>query len=78
MAKLIKDGLLYDTDKATEMWRDNSNRQTRIYYKTVNGNYFCLYGKNKIIPMTEESIMDLLGEKAIDVYLLWFPSPEDA
>ena len=78
MAKLIKNGLLYDTDKATEMWRDNSNRQVRIYYKTDKGHYFCLYGKDKIVPMSEEAIMDLLGEKAIDVYLLWFPSPEDA
>ena len=78
MPKKIIDGLLYDTEKATLIWQDDKSRQRRLYFKTDNGHYFCLYGTSKINPMSEDSIKELLGEKAVDVYLELFPTPEEA
>ena len=74
--KKIINGLLYDTQKATLIWTDDSNRHERLYYKTDKGNYFCLYANNVISPMTEEEIKVLLGENAVEVYMELFPLPE--
>lgn len=76
--KKIVDGLLYDVDKATLIYKDDKHRQTRSYYKTNNGNYFCVYGDDKINPMTEDEIKELLGEDNIDVYLKFFDEPPEA
>ena len=73
MQKII-DGLLYDTETATEIYVDA--KTNRKYYRTEKGNFFCVYTNKEIRPMTEQSVKDYLGEVSVETYIKVFEMPE--
>ena len=73
MQKII-DGLLYDTDTATEIYVDA--KTNRKYYRTEKGNFFCLFSNQEIRPISEKSMKDYLGEVSVETYIEVFEMPE--
>lgn len=71
--KQVIDGLLYDTDTATEIYCEVEKR-TR-YYKTVNNRFFVVYGNNEMQVVSEEFVKSILGKKDIDKYIEVFGEP---
>ena len=74
--KKIINGLMYDTSTATEIYFDK--KKDRKYYKTENGNYFCMYSNSEIKPMSEDSVKEFLGEVNVDAYINVFGKPKMA
>lgn len=72
--KKIIDGLMYDTEAATEIYVDSKN--SRKYYQTEKGNFFCFFSNGEIKPISEKSMRDFLGEVSVDTYIRVFEMPE--
>lgn len=76
--KQIIDGLLYDTDKATLIYKDNNPIRPREYYKTEKGTYFCYYVNVGIINIIREQVIkDILAERMVDKYIELFGNVEE-
>lgn len=74
--KKIVNSLLYDTNSATEIYRDE--KRNKVWYKTPKGNYFTTYGTGELIPVAEESVKKFLGENDIKAYVKIFGEVEEA
>lgn len=74
--KKIVNGLLYDTNNAKEIYRDE--KRNKAWYQTEKGNYFTAYGTGEIIPVTEDAVKKFLGEKDIKAYIKLFGDVEEA
>lgn len=72
----IVNGLLYDTNSAEEIYRDE--RRNKAWYKTPKGNYFTFYGTGEIVPVTEDAVKEFLGKNDIRAYIKLFGEVEEA
>ena len=63
----IRSAIIHE-DKLTE----------RTLYMTNNGNFFMLFRNGEIVPRTEESAKEYLGEKDVEKYIEVWGKPEDA
>ena len=72
----VIDGLLYDTDTATEIhFEENTKRRL---YQTPNNNFFMFYPTGEIIPKSEESTKEYLGKYNVPKYIELFGEPQEA
>lgn len=75
--KVIVRGKIYDTEKATELWKDK--RFNRTYYMTAKGNFFVVYFNAELEPMTEAEMKEVLAKNCPTKYLeLWPDDIEEA
>ena len=75
MRKIIN-GKMYDTDTAEVIYSEIHLFKRRTLYRTKKGSWFLFYhANNEIVPMTDEEVMEFLGERdeCIDIYLKYFP-----
>ena len=75
MKRIVK-GLLYDTDKATQIHIDPLSR-SRLYV-TPEGRFFTMYPNGEIVPKTEENAKIYLGARDVDMYIKLFGEVEEA
>lgn len=74
--QVVISGLLYDTNTAIMVHKEESTR--RILYCTPNRNFFTFYLTGEIVPKTEESTKDYLGKHNIPKYIEYFGEPQEA
>ena len=74
--KRVINNLLYDTDNATIIFVEEYTK--RILYRTNNGNFFMFYSNGEIMPKTEESIKEYLGNYIVEKYIELFGEPKEA
>lgn len=72
----IVNGLLYDTDTAVVIHREEDTK--RVLYQAPNGNFFMFYPVGEITPKTEKSTKDYLGKYNVAKYIELFGEPEEA
>lgn len=72
----IINGLLYDTQNAKIIHEDKLTERT--LYMTNNGNFFMIFRNGEIVPRTEESAKEYLGERDVEKYIEVWGKPEDA
>lgn len=72
----IINGKMYDTDKATLIYTDPQTK--RKYYMTAKGAFFVVYTTGVLEPVSDEYMMQLLGEKDPDKYIEIFGEVEEA
>lgn len=75
MRKIIN-GLSYDTEKSTLVYREEDTR--RELYVTKKGRWFKFYPNGVITPITDTEAMIYLGDHAPDLYEEYFGEVEEA
>jgi len=75
MQKIV-DGLLYDTETATQVYFDEVNN--RRLFMTDKGNFFTFYGNGEIVPKNRDSVKEYLGKYDVNKYIEIFGNVEEA
>ena len=73
--KQIINGVLYDTETATEIYVDEEKR--RRWYRTNNGHFFVFYPNGEIAVVEEQVVKDFLGKKDADTYISLWGVPQE-
>ena len=71
----IVDEILYDTNTATMLYLDESDK--RRWYVTPNGRFFIAFANGEIIPVTEEKAKEFIGKVDVAQYIALWGEPQE-